>query len=182
MFMNETKIYMTATGYKKMQDIKNIYLQAKPVLNRKIAIAKSHGDLRENAEYDLAQSEQKILEDKLTDINYIIANSHVIHVNEKNNNQKVMFGAQVFFIDNKEQEDYYILVSDRESNVDYKLLSINSLLGLKFMGKRIDDEIVINDEMFIITKIIYNEELLTNMINKSSEEEFKILKKFYELD
>lgn len=175
--MNEDKIYITEAGYNKLQKIKNLYNESKPLLLDKINRAKSHGDLKENSEYQVAMEEKTLLDKKLSTLNNIIANCYIIDISKINDN-KIIYGASVFFKDvNDNHENNYVLVSDQESDVDCKLLSISSLLGKKLLGKRVDDIIDFNDSQYVITKIIYDAPLVEHMVNESAIKEINIIEK-----
>ena len=57
-----------------------------------ISEARSHGDLKENAEYHAAKEEQSHNEGRVAQINDIIARANVIDVTKMSNDGKVIFG------------------------------------------------------------------------------------------
>lgn len=180
--MSEDKIYITQAGYDKLQKIKNLYNEAKPLLSDKINRAKSHGDLRENSEYQLALEEKAILDKKLSNLNNTIANCYIIDIN-KITESKIIYGASITLKKvNDGYQEHFILVSDHESDVDNRLLSISSPFGKKLVGKRLDDTINFNEEDYIITKIEYNAPLVESAVNKSSAKEIEIIEKFIKED
>ena len=75
-----------------------IFLKEKkrPEIVAAIAEARSHGDLKENAEYHAAKEEQSHNEGRITEINDIIARANVIDVTKISNEGKVIFGSTVF--------------------------------------------------------------------------------------
>ena len=72
-----------------------IFLKEKkrPEIVAAIAEARSHGDLKENAEYHAAKEEQSHNEGRITEINDIIARANVIDVTKLNNDGKVTVGS-----------------------------------------------------------------------------------------
>ena len=95
----------------ELEDLKNIQ---RPKIVEAIAEARSHGDLKENAEYHAAKEEQSHNEGRITEINDIIARANVIDVTKLNNDGKVIFGSTVFLenLDTGEKINYKIVGKD----------------------------------------------------------------------
>ncbi|MDC1280349.1 transcription elongation factor GreA, partial [Pelagibacteraceae bacterium] len=90
-----------------------IFLKEKkrPQIVAAISEARSHGDLKENAEYHAAKEEQSHNEGRIVQINDIIARANVIDVKKITNNGKVIFGSTVDLenLDTKEKITYKIV-------------------------------------------------------------------------
>ena len=87
---------ITVTGLKKLKE-ELVFLKEKkrPEIVAAIAEARSHGDLKENAEYHAAKEQQSYNEGRLEEINDIIARANVIDINKYSNDGKIIFGSTV---------------------------------------------------------------------------------------
>ena len=64
---------------KELEELKNI---RRPKIIKSIAEARSHGDLKENAEYHAAKEEQSKIEGKIIEINDLIARANIVDVSK----------------------------------------------------------------------------------------------------
>ena len=128
---------ITINGLEKLKD-ELIFLKEKkrPEIVEAISEARSHGDLKENAEYHAAKEQQSHNEGRIQEIEDIIARANVIDVTKINNDGKVIFGSTVFLqnLDNNEKIDYKIVGKD-EADLKKKLLFFQSPIGKGLIGK-----------------------------------------------
>ena len=105
-----------------------IFLKEKkrPKIVAAISEARSHGDLKENAEYHAAKEEQSHNEGRITEVNDIIARANVIDVTKMNNDGKVIFGSTVDLenLDTGEKITYKIVGKDEADLQKINILSI----------------------------------------------------------
>ena len=132
---------ITIKGLEKIKD-ELIFLKEKkrPEIVAAISEARSHGDLKENAEYHAAKEQQSHNEGRIQEIESIIARANVIDVTKINNNGKVIFGSTVFLqnLDTNEKIDYKIVGKD-EADLKEKLLYFKSPIGKGLIGKNKGD-------------------------------------------
>ena len=142
--MNKEPI--TLTGLEKLKE-ELVFLKEKkrPKIVSAIAEARSHGDLKENAEYHAAKEEQSHNEGRITEINDIIARANVIDVTKLNNDGKVIFGSTVFLenLDTSEKINYKIVGKD-EADLKKKLIYFKSPIGKGLIGKNKKDLVKID--------------------------------------
>ena len=119
-----------------------IFLKEKkrPKIVAAIAEARSHGDLKENAEYHAAKEEQSHSEGRITEINDIIARANVIDATKLSNDGKVIFGSTVYLenLDTDEKINYKIVGKD-EADLKQKLIYFQSPIGKGLIGKNKND-------------------------------------------
>ena len=132
---------ITLSGLNKLKE-ELIYLKEKkrPEIIAAIAEARSHGDLKENAEYHAAKEQQSHNEGRVEEINDIIARANVIDVTKLSNVGKIIFGSTVNLenLDTGEKLEYKIVGKD-EADLKKKLIYYGSPVGKGLIGKNKND-------------------------------------------
>ncbi len=132
---------ITINGLKKLKE-ELIFLKEKkrPEIVAAIAEARSHGDLKENAEYHAAKEEQSHNEGRINEINDLISRANVIDIKKISNEGKVIFGSTVFLenLDNGEKINYQIVGKD-EADLKKKLIFFQSPIGKGLIGRNKGD-------------------------------------------
>ena len=106
----------------------------------RIAEARSHGDLSENAEYDAAREEQRSNEGKIAELEYRIKNADVRE--EVTDNSYVHLNSVVtVFDEDMEEEEVYTITSVTEVDVMKGKISIDSPVGAALMRKNVGDKV-----------------------------------------
>ncbi len=132
---------ITVNGLEKLKK-ELIFLKEKkrPEIVAAISEARSHGDLKENAEYHAAKEQQSHNEGRIQEVEDIIARANVIDVTKLNNDGKVIFGSTVYLqnLDTNEKIDYKIVGKD-EADLKLKLIFFKSPIGKGLIGKNKKD-------------------------------------------
>ena len=134
---------------KGLEDLKKelVFLKEKkrPQIVEAISEARSHGDLKENAEYHSAKEQQSHNEGRIQEIENTIAIANVIDISKISNDGKVIFGSTVFLknLDTEEKINYKIVGKD-EANLINKLLFFKSPIGKGLIGKSKGDLVEIS--------------------------------------
>jgi transcription elongation factor GreA len=137
---------ITVNGLKNLKseldDLKNTQ---RPKVVEAIAEARSHGDLKENAEYHAAKEQQALIESRVIAINDLIARANVIDVTKIENNGKVIFGSTVKLHDlDTDKTINYKLVGQDEANIKEGLIFFKSPIGKALIGKSKDEMVTVN--------------------------------------
>jgi len=126
----------------ELEDLKNIQ---RPRVVEAIAEARSHGDLKENAEYHAAKEQQALIESRVIAINDLIARANVIDVTKIENNGKVIFGSTVKLKDlDTDKTISYKLVGQDEADIKKNLVFFRSPIGKALIGKEKGEMIAVN--------------------------------------
>ena len=110
-----------------------------------ISEARSHGDLKENAEYHAAKEQQALIESRVITINDLIARANVIDVTKIENNGKVIFGSTVKLQDlDTNKTISYKLVGQDEADIKKNLVFFKSPIGKALIGKDKGEILAVN--------------------------------------
>ncbi len=126
----------------ELEDLKNVQ---RPKVVAAIAEARSHGDLKENAEYHAAKEQQGHIEGRVLKINDLIARANVIDVTKIDNVGKVIFGSTISVQDlDTKKEISYRLVGQDEADISKNLIFYKSPIGRALIGKNKNDLVSVN--------------------------------------
>src|ERR1041385_3401328 len=133
---NNGIVYLTRERLVELErELHEMKLHGRAEMARKIAEARAHGDLSENAEYDAAKEEQQHFELRVAKLEHTLSRARIIESKELPND-KVYILSKVKLKDLKTNEIvYYILVSPEEADFERNKISVTSPLGRGLMGR-----------------------------------------------
>ena len=112
----------------------------RPELAKAIEIARGHGDLSENGDYDAAKEKSGMTEAKIRDIEAKLTMADIIDPRKLGTPTKVVFGVSVKVLDMESDEERVLsIVGADESNVEKGWISCESPLGKCFIGREVGD-------------------------------------------
>ena len=134
---------MTQKNFEDLQNKLDYLIKVKrPEIVERIAEARSHGDLSENAEYDAAREEQRSNEAKIEELEYQIKNAEVIE--EVTDNSYVHLDSTVTVFDEDiDEEEVYVITSVTDVDVINGKISIDSPVGAALMKKKVGDRVTV---------------------------------------
>ena len=141
--MSEAKfVYLTKERLveleKELQDMKN---NGRKEIAAKIAEARAHGDLSENAEYDAAKEEQGLFELRISKLESVLSRARVIDPSEFPDGE-VHILSTVKIKNLKNQKEFtYTLVSPEEADFQAGKISITSPVGSGLMGTKLGEKV-----------------------------------------
>jgi len=140
------KVPITVQGAENLRaELKKLKNVERPRIIEAIAVAREHGDLKENAEYHAAREQQSFVEGRIKDIEHKLANAEVIDVTRMGNGGKVIFGATVNLLDlDNDDEVTYRIVGEDEADIKQGLVSVTSPIARALIGKEEGDEATVN--------------------------------------
>jgi transcription elongation factor GreA len=123
---------------KELQEMKT---NGRKTIAAKIAEARAHGDLSENAEYDAAKEEQGLFELKISKMEDILSRARVIDVSKMPVDEvHLLSTVKIKNLKTKKVVEY-LLVSSEEADFQEGKISITSPVGQSLMGKKVGDKV-----------------------------------------
>lgn len=104
---------------------------------QRIAEARAHGDLSENAEYDAAKEEQGLLELRISKLEDLLSRAQVIDLTNYPKDQvHILSNITVKNLTTKKTFKY-TMVSPEEANLEQVKIATSSPVGSAFMGAKV---------------------------------------------
>ncbi len=138
-------VYLTRERLVEIEkELKELKTNGRKEIAEKIAEARAHGDLSENAEYDAAKEEQGLFELKISKLEDILSRAQIIDTSKFNKDEAhILSKIKVKNLKNKKTFDY-MLVSPEEADFQEGKISVTSPVGKGLMGSKIGEKIKIN--------------------------------------
>ena len=139
------KVLMTPRGHTLLvEELKRLERAERPRVVEAIRVAREHGDLSENAEYDAAKHEQSQIEGRIRSLQDKLARAQVID-GRGTPPGRVRFGTTVVLEEiNSGEEVTYTLVGEDEADIRKGLLSVTSPVARALLGRAVDDTAKVN--------------------------------------
>jgi transcription elongation factor GreA len=134
---------MTIEGKRLLdEELKRLVTVERPSVIKAIEVARSNGDLSENADYSAAKERQAFIEGRIQEINSKLARAQVIDTKNIKSN-KILFGATVDLEDQDSGNKVtYRIVGVDEADIKRNMISVNSPLARSLIGRSKGDEVV----------------------------------------
>ena len=149
------QFYMTQEGYEAAKkQLEYLQTVKRAEIVERIAEARSHGDLSENAEYDAARNEQAANEGEIAELDYKVKNAVIIE--ETDDNSVVHIGSAVTVYDEEmEEEVTYTIMGTTEVDAMNNIVSNESPVGAALLGHKKGERVTVKaPESSYILKIV----------------------------
>ena len=140
--MSNQQVPITPAGYKAIEaELKERKTVTRPEIVESIAVAREHGDLKENAEYHAAKEQQSFNEGRIKELEGAVGAAQIIDPSQFSGDQ-IKFGAEVLIVDEETDEERKVtIVGEYESNADEGRISITSPIARALIGKSVGDSV-----------------------------------------
>lgn len=136
------RVVLTRDGKKKLDDELNELKSVKRVeIAKEIEVARSFGDLSENAEYDEAKNEQARIEGRIRTLEEMLRNAEVVDDSALSDDVVGVGSAVRVFDEEYEEEDTYTVVGATEADPAKLFVSTESPIGRALLGARVGHQV-----------------------------------------
>ncbi|MGH1398092.1 MAG: transcription elongation factor GreA [Alphaproteobacteria bacterium] len=133
---------VTKIGFEKLQaEFEDLKTVQRPRVIEDIAVAREHGDLKENAEYHAAREQQSFIEGRIQTLEAVLGRAQVIDPTTLSGDT-VKFGATVEIVnEDTDEERTYQIVGDYDADMDNGLISMSTPIAKALIGKAEGDSV-----------------------------------------
>ena len=137
--MSTSPTWLTESTYRKLrEEYESLTTEGRHRMSDRLAEARSHGDLRENADYDAAKSEQGLMEARIRKLRHLLDTAVV---GKAENDGTVQVGSVVTLRDEDGDEDEYFVAIPENKAPGFLLASPKGPLGAALLGASAGDEV-----------------------------------------
>lgn len=143
--MEQEKVLLTKDGLEKLKIEKDLLVNVeRPKVIEELQLARSQGDLSENADYDSAREKQAHLEARVKEIDYMIQHAELIS-EEQIDVEVVKAGNTVTLLDLSENGDpeVYKIVGSFETDPENGKISNESPLAKAIIGHGVNEVVTV---------------------------------------
>ena len=134
------RVPMRPSGYAALEsELKRLKVSERLKIAKEIEVARAHGDISENAEFEAAKERQAQIEARIVLLEDRLARAQVIDPKGQDPSA-VRFGATVSLMDTDSGDEVtYTIVGEDESDVSNGLISVTSPIARALLGKPVDE-------------------------------------------
>lgn len=147
--------YITPEGAKALeQELKQLWKIERPTVTAAVHEAAKNGDRSENGDYIYGKKRLREIDRR---VRYLSKRLDEVTIVDRipRDKDKVFFGAWVTIEDSEGNEQRYRIVGADEIDPNGNKISVDSPMAKSLLGKVMDDEIKVNNQVFTITNIYY---------------------------
>ena len=138
------RVYLTREGLEKQRkDLEALIKEIRPEATHQLAVARAHGDLSENAEYDAAREKLADIDRRIAELQQKLNRVQIIDQdNIASDEVRILSKVKLKNISNGMVYEY-TLVDPLQSNPSMKLISVQSPIGAGLLGKKVGEQVEI---------------------------------------
>jgi len=132
-------VWLSQSAYDRLTaELEHLKTTGREEISAAIKVARAHGDLRENAEYDTAKDEQGKMEARIRQLEDMLRRAQV---GVAPSGDVVHAGNVVTTVDEDGDEETFLIGSREDRTTGLTVVSANSPLGRALVGTRVGEEV-----------------------------------------
>ncbi len=136
---------MSRTSYEKLvAELDDLKINKRREVAERLKVARSYGDLSENAEYDEAKNEQAILEAQIAELQYTIDNAEIIEDSNISVDEIGMSSRIKIRRVGSDKIETFTIVGTNHVDVKNGMISDESPIGKAAMKKKVGDKFIVD--------------------------------------
>ncbi len=137
--MSQQPTFLTPEAHARLvAELEDLKTEGRAEIEARIAEARTHGDVRENADYDTAKNDQGLMEARIRQLEHLL---HYAEIGEVEDTGLVEVGTVVTVIDSDGDELDYFVAPQENKVAGMILASPTSPVGSALLGAAVGDEV-----------------------------------------
>jgi transcription elongation factor GreA len=135
---------LTIDAYNRLKaELDELSTTGREYISERIKVAREHGDIRENAEYDAAKNEQGLMEARIRNIQGMLRDPEIVEAPADADEIATGMLVTVKPLDDDDDETYLLAEHAEERVKGARTVTTQSPLGSALLGKKTGDRIAI---------------------------------------
>ena len=140
----ESTATLTLDAYNRLKaELDDLRTNGRAYIAERLRLAREHGDIRENADYDAAKNDQALMESRIRNLERMLRDPEIVEapVDADAATPGMMVTLRALAEEEPEDETYLLAESAEERVSGVRTITTTSPLGQALAGKRLDDEV-----------------------------------------
>jgi len=140
----EPSATLTLDAYNRLKsELDDLRTNGRAYIAERLKVAREHGDLRENADYDAAKNDQALMESRIRNLERMLRDPEIVEApaDAEEAAPGMLVTLRPLDEDDPEDETYLLADSAEERAPGVRTITTTSPLGSQLLGKRLDDEL-----------------------------------------
>ncbi len=140
----EPSATLTLDAYNRLKgELDDLRTNGRTYIAERLKVAREHGDLRENADYDAAKNDQALMESRIRNLERMLRDPEIVEapVAADEATPGMLVTLRPLEEDDPEDETYLLADSAEERAPGVRTITTTSPLGQALSGKRLDDQL-----------------------------------------
>jgi transcription elongation factor GreA len=140
----EPSATLTLEAYNRLKaELDDLRSNGRSYIAGRLKVAREHGDLRENADYDAAKNDQALMESRIRNLERMLRDPDIVEapVDADEAAPGMLVTLRPLEEDDPEDETYLLADSAEERAPGVRTITTTSPLGQALVGRKLDDEV-----------------------------------------